>query len=329
MASAINSFSHAFQFTRPRGARHPQVRQPARRQRFNSRAHGGRDNSGFGSTGGLKGFNSRAHGGRDRLRMLIRGPPSCFNSRAHGGRDENDRPPARRLAVSIHAPSGGATAARALDRVLAHVSIHAPTGGATGDGPGSCGCNQFQFTRPRGARLVSVGLQVSSIGFNSRAHGGRDVRLHARPGRPVCFNSRAHGGRDRRCRAGAFCAGRFNSRAHGGRDGEVRADAGRARVSIHAPTGGATPPQKAAAPPRWFQFTRPRGARPRGDTGQIIMFVSIHAPTGGATGVSESTTRFAAVSIHAPTGGATVLDERGVIGCGVSIHAPTGGATSP
>ena len=100
----------------------------------------------------------------------------------------------------------------------------------------------------------------------------------------------------------------FNSRAHGGRDPlwggcwhQVF------RVSIHAPTGGAT-----------WRAHRERRRRP----------VSIHAPTGGATrwrpSLRAPRTRFNsrahggrdsktfgyqeryAVSIHAPTGGATV-----------------------
>ena len=163
----------------------------------------------------------------------------------------------------------------------------------------------FQFTRPRGARLVSVGLQVSSIGFNSRAHGGRDTQLakrksvhrvsiHAPTGgatsyfgvietRSASFNSRAHGGRDQwQMSARRYQLG-FNSRAHGGRDApatryppsdsvSIHAPTGGATplvtypydgstVSIHAPTGGATPRGTRRRAEGGFQFTRPRGAR--------------------------------------------------------------------
>ena len=55
---------------------------------------------------------------------------------------------------------------------------------------------------------------------------------------------------------------RFNSRAHGGRDAELTTPPSPTTVSIHAPTGGATVPQR-----------RTRRVQP----------VSIHAPTGGAT----------------------------------------------
>ena len=55
---------------------------------------------------------------------------------------------------------------------------------------------------------------------------------------------------------------RFNSRAHGGRD-KYEADVASARkVSIHAPTGGATVETVSPVSASTFQFTRPRGARP-------------------------------------------------------------------
>ena len=37
----------------------------------------------------------------------------------------------------------------------------------------------FQFTRPRGARRVKSVKTPVGKGFNSRAHGGRDVRVEA------------------------------------------------------------------------------------------------------------------------------------------------------
>ena len=56
--------------------------------------------------------------------------------------------------VSIHAPTGGATALVVVCIVFAAVSIHAPTGGATKT-------NQPPTLQPS---------------FNPRAHGGRDWR---------------------------------------------------------------------------------------------------------------------------------------------------------
>ena len=143
-------------------------------------------------------------------------------------------------AVSIHAPTGGATLVAGFFRVVPLVSIHAPTGGATRARLSDCGREEFQFTRPRGARPPSGNLPKRLAGFNSRAHGGRDPprRTHRTP----------------------------------------------LRVSIHAPTGGATP--ACPAPP-------PAGR------------VSIHAPTGGATDRMYRIAPGKIVSIHAPTGGAT------------------------
>ena len=55
-------------------------------------------------------------------------------------------------------------------------------------------------------------------------------------------------------------------------------------VSIHAPTGGATPCWRSTRLRTRFQFTRPRGARLyRGKFPGVAEDVSIHAPTGGAT----------------------------------------------
>ena len=54
-------------------------------------------------------------------------------------------------------------------------------------------------------------------------------------------------------------------------------------VSIHAPTGGATSSTSSRPASRWFQFTRPRGARPEESARISRRLVSIHAPTGGAT----------------------------------------------
>ena len=143
--------------------------------------------------------------------------------------------------------------------------------------------------------------------FNPRAHAGRDrsvnvfailveVSIHAptrgatlrrlpkTPSR-VCFNPRAHAGRDRRRNQIPTCRQSFNPRAHAGRDGarlelatnwlcfNPRAHAGR--------DPQATTPSNAN---RWFQSTRPRGARPANEHIIIeIRWVSIHAPTRGAT----------------------------------------------
>ena len=121
-----------FQSTRPRGARlssWPPTRKPAS---FNPRAHVGRDNElshdrfplpRFQSTrprgarhrrvdplNKIRSFNPRAHVGRDRLSAASCLSCKSFNPRAHVGRDMLSTLAAARAAVSIHAPTWGATA---------------------------------------------------------------------------------------------------------------------------------------------------------------------------------------------------------------------------
>ena len=121
------------------------------------------------------------------------------------------------------------------------------------------------------------------------------------------------------------------------------------KVSIHAPTWGATTTSGYSAPVLQFQSTRPRGARPRTRSQSSCSFsfnprahvgrdrvetdlfpfiqVSIHAPTWGATATAAKTTAQEKVSIHAPTWGATQSHRKQGDGRAVSIHAPTWGAT--
>ena len=121
------------------------------------------------------------------------------------------------------------------------VSIHAPARGATFNKRLLFVGQPFQFTRPRGARLY------------------RQLRrTHC-----ACFNSRAREGRDRRGVRLGKANGRFNSRAREGRDGIGSPTVFTKGVSIHAPARGATVATLLRGCVLKFQFTRPRGARPR------------------------------------------------------------------
>ena len=143
---------------------------------------------------------------------------------------------------------------------------------------------EFQFTRPRGARLMRLLMRLIVMCFNSRAHEGRDFMSSCSVLFSACFNSRAHEGRDmmRRNEVSVPCG--FNSRAHEGRD--LLRDGGSHWAML-------------------FQFTRPRGARQDEDVVYCTYHVSIHAPTRGATASRELPFREVLVSIHAPTRGAT------------------------
>ena len=101
------------------------------------------------------------------------------------------------------------------------------------------------------------------------------------------------------------------------------------RVSIHAPTRGATVfPLASYTLPIGFQSTHPHGVRL--SISQKLFgtsAVSIHAPTRGATDYLNKLGITQQVSIHAPTRGATKLELSIIIVRYVSIHAPTRGAT--
>ncbi len=213
-----------FQSTRPRGARR---RHRSRRSR------------------GRRRFNPRAHAGRDQPVGVGHRVSVGFNPRAHAGRDT--------------ASARWATAAPSS-------SIHAPTRGATRNcSSSSRGMVWFQSTRPRGARLVlgQVDTTRSNVSIHAPTRGATPPNSTL-PARSSRFNPRAHAGRDDTAITSGWFFGCFNPRAHAGRD--RRAGAwwiGQRRVSIHAPTRGATP----IAVFSGFDHSS----------------VSIHAPTRGAT----------------------------------------------
>ena len=100
----------------------------------------------------------------------------------------------------------------------------------------------FQFTRPRGARLMVQDLIPGDSWFQFTRPRGARLRV---------FGFR---------RVPDHC---FNSRAREGRDWTFLHKRQATRVSIHAPARGATVPSLPRCEPVMFQFTRPRGARLR------------------------------------------------------------------
>ena len=190
-----------------------------------------------------------------------------------------------------------------------HVSIHAPARGATSSPSGVQGLHgsfnsraregrdqgcfepiasprEFQFTRPRGARrkISCWRAPLSEVSIHAPARG---ATLHFEATYPAVesFNSRAREGRDGKMGRLLLEQRGFNSRAREGRDAGFRASDIASPVSIHAPARGATNTiDVSTIGTEWFQFTRPRGARPGravGSAGQGR--VSIHAPARGAT----------------------------------------------
>ncbi len=121
------------------------------------------------------------------------------------------------------------------------------------------------------------------------------------------------------------------------------------KISIHAPTKGATDKRFHSSRHKAFQSTLPRRERPFkrcAPTGSTYfnprshegsdslkyhilncMGISIHAPTKGATYRMLSPVSHIGISIHAPTKGATSFLLISTLSSSISIHAPTKGAT--
>ena len=142
----------------------------------------------------------------------------------------------------------------------------------------------------------------------------------------------------------------FNPRSHKGSDLLQEREKGKDKISIHAPTRGATIPCfflsqckqiSIHAPTRGatemienmfpncgFQATLPQGER-RGYSrdGYSRDMISIHAPTRGATTWLPNELLLFFISIHAPTRGATGGRPGASLAVCISIHAPTRGAT--
>ena len=171
-------------------------------------------------------FNPRAREGRDSCRLLPSARTRRFNPRAREGRDA-PRAGADQSAVgvSIHAPARGATPGPEHHRLPGPVSIHAPARGATVPPPTrrspcrrfnpraregrdmqhparQAKRQQFQSTRPRGARPEDLG----------RGRDGELVSIHA-PARGATIDARLR----YRMNQG------FNPRAREGRDGDTAA----------------------------------------------------------------------------------------------------------
>ena len=100
------------------------------------------------------------------------------------------------------------------------------------------------------------------------------------------------------------------------------------KVSIHAPTWGATQKLMVIFPAMQFQSTHPHGVRHRIDGIMHVkqVFQSTH-PHGVRLSHRHMFTAQIGVSIHAPTWGATQVRRRCSLFMRVSIHAPTWGAT--
>ena len=176
----------------------------------------------------------------------------------------------------------GARLQRFGARIDTLVSIHAPTRGATQAKAIYYRDFWFQSTRPRGARLFAKTPIAKEFSFNPRAHAGRDASkglVLDIPG--VSIHAPTRGATS--AAAAFFAAELFQSTRPRGARRRLSNHLIARTVSIHAPTRGATPFCTASVAAKLFQSTRPRGARLLNDAGDFVESVSIHAPTRGAT----------------------------------------------
>ena len=134
--------------------------------------------------------------------------------------------------------------------------------------------------------LVSLCISIHAPTRGATAVGNESKRDHEN------FNPRSHEGSDTNPTEERADRNDFNPRSHEGSDLNACGVCGFRRISIHAPTRGAT---------SLFVI--------RLSVGEI----SIHAPTRGATNINNCKSAVVNISIHAPTRGATVYTW--IVGC--------------
>ena len=338
-----------FQSTRPRGARHfPQddgrgdgvsihaptrgatgrdVRADERREFQSTRPRGARPRRGR-RRGCAHRFNPRAHAGRDPCRPDTLSSALLFQStRPRGARHLALPEPRDGGAVSIHAPTRGATFAVDDEQHVDEFQSTRPRGARPASGRPIMAALLFQSTRPRGARRPQPPKQshVLVVSIHAPTRGATRCSSPSRKG--AVFQSTRPRGARLRAPGSAKRIESFNPRAHAGRDTrEIRRDF-TVRVSIHAPTRGATTEEASINDDGKFQSTRPRGARRsrrRGCGTRRRFNPRAHA---GRDGRSEPlTARWWRFNPRAHAG-RDPGQRHAHRGQRVSIHAPTRGAT--
>ena len=207
----------------------------------------------------------------------------------------------------------------------------------------------FQSTRPRGARhafqMATCGR--SNVSIHAPTWGATRISLILIP--TMWFQSTRPRGARRACSISSARVPRFNPRAHVGRDRKRQLKSSARRVSIHAPTWGATSSvfsclsSMGGFNPRAHvgrdsildaDTGLPGSFNPRAHVGRDLIRarsanqrqVSIHAPTWGATPRTSLPSRISTFQSTRPRG-ARHPDVREQAEKEVSIHAPTWGAT--
>ena len=232
------------------------------------------------------------------------------------------------MAISIHAPTRGATLQRQCHIQLHSISIHAPTRGATATRCFESGIEPFQSTLPREERLIVLFSFCWGCIFQSTLP--REERLKCCNTDSCSKRFQSTLPREERLVFGLLSAllMYFNPRSHERSDYYSEPIAPHVSISIHAPTRGATYLVWQYYRDHLFQSTLPREER-RWSAQNLwsIQSISIHAPTRGATSNGLMMFDDTLISIHAPTRGATLRFGSSPKKEIISIHAPTRGAT--
>ena len=191
-----------FQSTRPRGARRCNEERRSTKLRFQS---------------------TRPRGARLAASASSTSDRPFQSTRPRGARPDALADTQRAIIVSIHAPARGATwRARVAEAADDAVSIHAPARGATGSANTTTASEEFQSTRPRGARLTFTIQRSSPRWFQSTRPRGARPRSFSSSRMTTCFNPRAREGRDTSSPARPSSNGRFQStRPRGARQGKI------------------------------------------------------------------------------------------------------------
>ena len=252
-------------------------------------------------------FNPRTHVGCDRASLLPPPGNGYFNPRTHVGCDGHQGLLLPDAAISIHAPTWGATSVVGylscptmlfqsthprgvrpirpyLHVPLKLISIHAPTWGATQlpeDGGDRLG---FQSTHPRGVRPTARLEASTAQQFQSTHPRGVRLAMSAPDLRLRVFQSTHPRGVRPHTPETSSSRRNFNPRTHVGCDPSRLEIRGSLWISIHAPTWGATTYAGDLVLSTEFQSTHPRGVRLAPlRTLDNARRISIHAPTWGAT----------------------------------------------
>ena len=158
----------------------------------------------------------------------------------HAGCDEIGHPVWTLFDVSIHTPTQGVTCLRCSSCAVSSVSIHTPTQGVT---------------------LAVAVIQIHGIvSIHTPTQGVTNIQGYRRG--LVSFNPHTHAGCDSTMLVALRCVDCFNPHTHAGCDGSKVCITVLAHVSIHTPTQGVTPYDRALRP---------------------VHGVSIHTPTQGVT----------------------------------------------